>query len=378
MNRYLINDLKEGMVFSESIFIEGDHLLFPAGIAIKEKDISRIKSWGLDFIETNGIILSMPAKPKVSVTSHPGVGDNSESYKIYSYIIDKINVFCNSITASIPVDSNTINLISTQILKAIRDQRSSFVGFILGGEIKGKATAKSYVNTAILSALIAIEMKLPHHKVLYVISGALLHDVGMLRLPKAIVEKKGVLSAGEVQRIQSHTLHAYRIVSKEMNFPPDVGVIVLHHHERWDGTGYPRALKGEAIDLGARIVSVADAFEAMISQKPYRNSMIGYQAMKNLLSDNLKRFDPNVIKAFITTMGIYPIGSIVLLNNGIYARVEEVESSAPLRPKIRVLINEAGEIFKQNEGKLIDLLVEKTLFISKAVDPKEVISKNAQ
>jgi hypothetical protein len=128
--------------------------------------------------------------------------------------------------------------------------------------------------------------------------------------------------------------------------------------------------------MGARIVSVADAFEAMVSQKPYRNSMMGYQAMKNLLSDNSRRFDPDVLKAFIQTMGIYPIGSIILLNNGALARVVEIHGSAPLRPKIRVLIDEFGKVFKQEDGDLIDLLTEKSLFIARAVDPKEVAKKN--
>ena len=199
----------------------------------------------------------------------------------------------------------------------------------------------------------------------------------MLRMPKEIVEKKGGLSEGELLRIQSHPLYTYKIVNKELLYPEDVGVIVLQHHERWDGEGYPRRVSGSAIDLGARIVSVADAFEAMVSQKPYRNSLMGYQAMKNLLSDNLRRFDPDVIKAFIQTMGIYPIGSIILLNNGAMARVIEVQATAPLRPKIKILIDEFGKKFKQDDGEDIDLLVEKSLFIAKAVDPKELAEKNA-
>ena len=109
--------------------------------------------------------------------------------------------------------------------------------------------------------------------------------------------------------------------------------------------------------------------------KPYRNSMMGYQAMKNLLSDNLRRFDPDVIKAFIQTMGIYPIGSIILLNNGALARVVDVQPTAQLRPKIKILIDEFGTVFKQDEGDEINLLIEKSLFIAKAVDPKEAASQ---
>ncbi len=209
-----------------------------------------------------------------------------------------------------------------------------------------------------------------------IITGALLHDVGMFRLPREIIDKKGRLSDAEFQRMKSHPLYSHKIISRELLYPEDVGVIALQHHERWDGEGYPRQLSGAAIDLGARIVTVADAFEAMVSQKPYRNSMMGYQAIKNLLSDNSRRFDPDVLKAFIQTMGIYPIGSIVLLNNGALARVIEVHGDAPLRPKIHVLIDEFGKVFTQDEGDIIDLLTERSLFIGKAVDPKEIVRKS--
>jgi HD-GYP domain-containing protein (c-di-GMP phosphodiesterase class II) len=204
------------------------------------------------------------------------------------------------------------------------------------------------------------------------ITGALLHDVGMLRLPKELVNKADKLTNEELQRIKSHTLYAYKIVHEELNYPEDLGLLVMQHHERWDGEGYPQGLKGEEINQGARIISVADAFEAMVSQKPYRNSMIGYQAMKSLLADNSLRFDPDVVKAFIKIMGVYPIGSIILLNNGSMARVVEIRGDAPLRPKITVLIDETGMIQDQSREETVDLLTEKSLFIVRAINPKEL------
>jgi HD-GYP domain-containing protein (c-di-GMP phosphodiesterase class II) len=218
-------------------------------------------------------------------------------------------------------------------------------------------------------------MKLPNHKVLQITTGALLHDAGMLRLPKDILEKQGDLSEAEKQRMQAHPLYTYKIICKEFLYPEDIGLVALQHHERWNGEGYPRRVAGTDIDIGARIVSVSDAFEEMFSEKPYRNSMMGYQAMKNLLSDNSRRFDPDVLKAFIRIMGIYPIGSIILLNNGSIARVVEVHKDTPLRPSIRILIDEFGKVYKQDEGDLIDLLTEKSLFIARALDPKELNKK---
>lgn len=150
-----------------------------------------------------------------------------------------------------------------------------------------------------------------------------------------------------------------------------MNLIALHHHERWDGKGYPDQLSENAIDMGARIVSVADAFEAMVSKKSYRESILGYQAIKNMLADNARRFDPAVIMAFTKIMGIYPIGSIIKLNDESVARVLSVNSNAPLRPVVQLLVNKTGKVYKSGEGEVVDLLAERTLFIKKAMDPAE-------
>jgi len=315
-----------------------------------------------------------PVPGKAGTASLPEVHENKKAYRSYMEIIEQLDDICKSIAAGVNVKARLIDDLTGGLLQAIREHRQRFIGFILGGEIEGFEAAKSLVNTAILSAYIAMELKLLNHQVFQVVTGALLHDVGMLRMPKEIIQKSGDLSAAELKRIQEHPLQTYNIVTREMAHPENVGMIVLQHHERWDGEGYPRRVAGKAIVVGARIVSVADAFEAMVSKKPYRNSMIGYQAMKNLLSDNMRRFDPDIVKVFIQTMGIYPIGSVVVLNNGALARVISVAANAPLRPMIKILVRGSGMAANHTEGNEINLLTEKTLFITRAIDPKEAVT----
>ncbi|WP_304225007.1 HD-GYP domain-containing protein [Gracilinema caldarium] len=392
MRKIPVNALREGQIFTEPVYIQDNNLFVPAGIPVKKKDIDRLIKWGIDNVLTNGTVVSDTAdsgkaaaesksspsigdkkqEAPVSLLSLPSVMDNAPSYRTYTDLIAKLGSLFQNIAEGLSVESRSIDGIAGRLLQAVREHRDQIVGYILGGEVTSNLLAKSSVNTAILSTLIAMELRIPNHKILQITTGALLHDIGMLKLPKDIVEKKGGLSETELSRIQAHPLYAYKMICKELLYPEDVGVIALQHHERWDGEGYPRRLAGEAIALGARIVSVADAFEAMVCEKPYRNSMIGYQAMKNLLSDNARRFDPEVLKAFIKTMGIYPIGSIVLLNTGAIARVIEGHSDAPLRPKIRILVDEFGNAFNNDDGEIINLLQEKSMFIARAIDPKEL------
>jgi HD-GYP domain-containing protein (c-di-GMP phosphodiesterase class II) len=392
MKKITVQSLRAGLAFSQPVYIEGNNLLVPAGIAIRKKDIERLNSWGIENVETEGDIIPAapvsaappgnagPAStipegikkaPPQKALSLTEVKENKGAYRSYIDLIERLDEVFFNVASGISVEIRSIDNITGRLLQAVREQRDNIIGFILGGEVSGHEQAKSSVNTAILASLISLELRFLNHKMMQVITGALLHDVGMLRLPKDILDKKGGLSDAELQRMQTHPLYGYKIICKELLYPEDVGIIALQHHERWDGEGYPRRLSGIEIDMGARIVSVADAFEAMVSEKPYRNSMMGYQAMKNLLSDNSRRFDPDVLKAFIQTMGIYPIGSIILLNNGAIARVVEVQGDAPLRPKICILIDEFGKVYEQAQGENIDLLEEKSLFIARAIDPRE-------
>jgi len=384
MNLIKINDLRAGQVFSAPVYTDGDNILVPRMTPIRQKDIDLLLTWKINSVRTEGHVVekdgeeSLPRRETDSITKRETINfsiydveQNSGAYRAYKILIDKLNNVFIALNAGIDVDMRPVDEICARLLQDLREYQSNFIGFILGGEVTGYELAKSSVNTAILSALIAQELKLPNHKVHNIVAAALLHDVGMLRLSKLITQKKGGLSEAELEQIKSHPLHTSKIVTRELFGPREVNLIALQHHERWDGKGYPDHVFGPAIDIGARIVSVADAFEAMVSKKPYRNPMIGYQAVKNLLADNSRRFDPTVIMAFTKIMGIYPIGSIVRLSDGSVARVIHVHVEAPLRPVVQVLMDEEGEILTSDKARSVDLLEVKTLFIKEAVDPAD-------
>ncbi len=385
MNKISTDSLRPGQVFSEPVFSEGNHMLIPALFPLRQKDIDFLFTWGIDEVSTQGDILDpdseleeltdIPEKKKINKPavnfSISDVKENSGPYRAYKTLIEKAAALYTSIKSGDGVQMHAVDNIVMELLHSLKSYADSFVTYILGGEISGSELAKSSVNTAILSALTAQELRLPNHKIINIIAGALLHDIGMLRLSKGITEKKGGLSDAELEQIKTHPLHTSKIVSKELFGPHEVNLIALQHHERWDGKGYPDHLQGQAIDLGARVVSVADAFEAMVSKKSYRNSMTGYQAVKNLMADNARRFDPAVIMAFTKIMGIYPIGSILRLNDGSVARVARLNLEAPLRPVVFLLINKDGKVLKPGEGISIDLLTDRNLFIKNAIDPDD-------
>jgi HD-GYP domain-containing protein (c-di-GMP phosphodiesterase class II) len=376
--RIALDQITAGSRFSADVYIDEKNLLVPAKIPVKQKDLDVLKRWGVAFVTTEGEPLGEESKAasesaEAAAEALPqGFVGSRELYSRYSELVDGISQIFAKIRSGEAIEPKVVDQLSQSLLKLVRDERDAVISSLLGSETKAGDPARSGVNTAILSAVIGQTLRLPPYKLSYLATGALLHDVGMLRLPDSIVKKEGALSEDEAQKMRAHPLLSYRIITKELLYPDDVGLIGLQHHERWDGEGYPRKTVGIEIDPLARIVSVADAFEAMVSVKPYRNSMMGYTAMKNLLSDNSRRFDPEILKAFIKSMGIYPLGSTVLLNNAAIARVLETHAEAPLRPKLRLLVDEFGNHFEGEQGELLDLLEEKSLFIARALDPKEL------
>ncbi len=374
-----LDQIKPGASFTEDVFIDDQNLLVPAGVAVKQKDLDMLQKWGVAFVYTEGTQIagsssSAPDAPRSDGVNPAAFLGDRDLYRSYTDMVDKLKAVYDRLGRGERVEPKTVDQISQDVLRVVREKQSRAVAAILSGDMQGYSYARAGVNTAILSVVIGVTLKLPPYRLSYLATGALLHDAGMLRIPDAIVRKKGHLSEEELQKMRAHPLLTYKIITKELLYPDDVGITGLQHHERWDGQGYPRRVAGEDIDILSRIVSVADAFEAMVSEKPYRNSMIGYAAMKALLSDNSRRFDPEILKAFIRSMGIYPIGSLVLLNNAAIARVVETHPDAPLRPRLRILVDEFGKSFSDDRGDQVDLLSEKSLFIARALDPKEVAS----
>jgi len=129
--------------------------------------------------------------------------------------------------------------------------------------------------------------------------GALLHDIGKIGVPDRILRKEGKLTPQEWEIMKEHVLIGYKIVST-VDFLKGASEIVLYHHERWDGKGYPRGLKGEEIPLGARIFAVADAFDAMIKDRIYRKAMTVEEAREEIRRNSGSQFDPRVVEAFLS------------------------------------------------------------------------------
>ncbi len=246
------------------------------------------------------------------------------------------------------------------MLRTIHDGKSQIFG-----------TAATSINCAFFCGMLYPYFFADVESLELLLRSVVLHDIGMLYLPKTILTKIGKLDDRERAQLEAHPNMGYERL-KEWGEPPAVLNAALQHHEDWNGQGYPQGLRREEISPIARLIAPVLYLNALLSERPYRGSLVGYWAMKQVLKETGIRFSPEVVKLMMNVLGLFPPGSLVLLTDGSVARVLQTNYAQPLRPRVRVLIGSEGQPFANETGPVIDLLAAKKLFIAKAVSSQDI------
>jgi putative nucleotidyltransferase with HDIG domain len=165
-------------------------------------------------------------------------------------------------------------------------------------ELSDPLTAGNAASSKRLADGIAREMGLPEERRQEVILAALLHDIGNFTIPTGTLDKEGPLEAAEEEAVRQHTLRGVQLV-EHIDFPWKIKPIILSHHERYDGTGYPEGRKGRAIPVGARIIAVVDSYLSMTTRRPHRDTLNHDEAMREIHTKVGSQFDPEVVEAFV-------------------------------------------------------------------------------
>lgn len=196
--------------------------------------------------------------------------------------------------------------IMLQVGKNMKSDQQQMVGVFKGLlstiVAKDKYTFGHCERVSSYAVMIGEAMRLGFKEIQYLLHSGLLHDIGKIELPKSVLNKIGRLSDDEFALIRLHPVHSAIILEPLSVIDSNIIDYVKHHHERYDGRGYPDGLKGEEISLGARILCVADSFDAMVSDRPYRKSMTIEEAFKELELCSGSQFDPKITRVFINLM----------------------------------------------------------------------------
>jgi len=183
--------------------------------------------------------------------------------------------------------------------------------------------------------------------------GGLLHDVGKAKVPDEILNKPAKLTEAEFGKMKSHVVQSIVILQNT----PGISQIALdvagQHHERYDGTGYPNKLKGDEISLYGRMGAIVDVYDALTSDRVYHKGMAPTAALGRLLEWSKFHFDPELVRAYVRSVGIYPTGSLVKLESGRLGVVTEQHAEKPMLPKVKVFFHSVHKRYLKPE--IIDL-----------------------
>ncbi|HOJ64745.1 MAG TPA: HD domain-containing protein [Spirochaetota bacterium] len=394
MKAYPINNISSNNYINDDVFIFEDLFFYPKNLSFQDSHIKILRNWNIDKIYSNGDLLTKENKeiketvqnekekyledlfdvPEEGATDLQEVkevkGEKTDDQKIVTlsseedlketykkWIIMTVGFFNNIITTRDINKEQVINLLR-DIRNAIKKDKNKIL-MLFGVPIEGISYIyRKTIETTILAFILAESMNLTEFAISNLGIATLFHDLGMIKIPKPILQKTGQLTPEEVTIIQNHTIIGYKYL-KEVNYSVIIASGALQHHERIDGKGYPNKIPAEKITDIAKIISVVDAYCAAISDKPFKDPLHAKDAVQDLLKSGGTAYDPNVLRELVKNISFYPIGSFVLLSNGMPAKVIGA-SGVAMRPIVKTIILENTE---NKEGEEIDLSKRQDLYI---------------
>jgi HD-GYP domain-containing protein (c-di-GMP phosphodiesterase class II) len=350
MRELPVGELKEDTYFDAPVYLDDRYILLSPEIRVTTELVDRLKRWGFENVRTDGTRAEAPSHVRAAGTRDaPSILDqdirerkNLERarklyYAVIHFVVDAFGRFKEANRIAPGATTEQVKLLIEEV-KANGDAILRLPQFPHPSD---NYLYQHAVNSALLSLAIGEALKLPPHRLIELGLAALLHDIGMLKLPEAIYQSPKPLGPQETTMVRAHTTLGYRIL-KGLSLSDDIALTAFEHHERPDGTGYPRGLVGDKINLYARIVSVTCSYDAMTGKRAYRKSISGHQALLELLKERGKRYDEKVVRTLVFCLSLYPLGHIVRLEDGTLARVVRTNPESPKYPFVDILAGKDG------------------------------------
>ena len=280
--------------------------------------------------------------------------------KAYSFVEDTVSIATNGGVLSIDEGIRIISLIVDNL---------DSIDSLYRKAICTKETLDPFishpVNMVIYAIKIGIGLKYDKEQLIKLGIGALLHDIGMSKIPKEVVNRNGKLTEEEFELIKKHPQYGYELLLTLGKDYTWLAEISLQEHEREGGQGYPKGLKGDSIGEYAKVIGIVDIYEALTHSRPQRKRFFPYEAVKEIIKSEKGFFHPKILKVLLTELAVFPLYSCVRLNSNAIGQIVEIDKNRPLRPTIQILYDSQGR--KIQEKKITRLADNPLLYIKDSI-----------
>jgi len=327
------------------------------GIIKREETLEKIRKMGVQFVyidarkgkdtqdsETaaevearNEEALQKAGEQKPGVVPRVSLSEEmTTALGIHSEAQGLVGSFMNSAKIGASIDVAPIHKLADELQSSVA-RNANALGCLGRIREKDNYLLEHSVNLSVLMTLFGQYQNLPADVMHQTVVGALLHDLGKILTPDGVLHKPGRLLPEEYEVMKLHARHSRDILSATEGIGELTVITAAQHHERMDGTGYPDGLKGEEISVYGRMVAITDVYDAITADRVYHRGMTPTQGLKKLLEWSGNHLDPALVKQFIRCIGLYPVGSLVLLDSGRLGVVIEINEVDQRLPVVRVM-----------------------------------------
>lgn len=352
--KVFIFELKEGMVISRDVFTSAGIMVIPEGAVVTEPIIDRLESLGVDCVDVEDVMEEIGFESTAN-RFHNNLQFKKHKKK-YESLKDRINDIFDNLIQSEPDKKNAEAIIQESWKYFEQNEMGlDLITMLHTMRNHSDATYMHSINVGLIASFLGRWLGWSKEDVKILNACGLFHDIGKLMIPKEIIDKPGKLSDEEDKIMRSHPVLGYTLL-KKMGMDPRICNAALSHHERCDGTGYPFFLKSSKIEDCAKIIAIADAYEAMTSNRTYRKPLCPFEAIEQFENNGFNHFDTEYLLVFMKNIVNTYLHSDVSLSNGDQAQIILINHNKQSKPLVITKDGKALDLVKQGDIKITSIL----------------------
>ena len=357
MKKLLRSNLTPGMIVGEDVFSYANQLIVPKGMVLTDKIITRLEFYSIPYVKVKddpdepfdspvtycdneagskpAPFLDIPSKS----SPYSELIKSSPEFIQYKADFDQtINEFKGSMNDIVQkgakIDTDVLLSQATHLIDGAPNT-SAFFNMLHNMRQSDDLTFAHCMNVALISNILATWLNLSQKEIDTATLCGLLHDIGKLAIPDQIIKKPGKLTPAEYNIVKTHPLESYKMLSR-YNLPDEVKNAALMHHERCDGSGYPYGFTAEKINRFAKLVAIADVYEAMTSKRTYREALCPFHVITHFENDGLQKYDPAFLLPFLENVVNTFLNQRVRLTNGLEGSIIFINPVALSKPTVKI------------------------------------------